>query len=757
MEEAKPRPGSPGDRSHTAAEKLRALRERASAALGDHRRRVEQIEAELSLRIQQLSDEFEAGSADAVQRASASQSEEIAALRRQVEEGRAKHEKFIEQLAAARRQLEAIQTQPCPACQDSAELLAATNDEARILRERLDAASKQHQEDQARHAKFTTQLAEARKAMADLQNESGDQTARLQTELQSAVEAMASAEERLAASSRDVEILHAECEVLQDRADQLEQELAVAETESTELRRRAEGLAAQLKQLQEHPQSAEPAVGDEAKQRELAGRLAAADAELTELRERASALEHDKKSIEDELGQAKTSQQKAEAALAAAEAEAASLRECMATVEQTQAAIDEELSSTVAGRNEALAAVESAKADIGKLRESFAALEFEKRTVEQEKRSLGADLATTAAARDELQAALDKAKQELTAAQALAEAGAATPELQAALDKAAAEAASQTAEIAKLHALLEAAEKQLAQQRETMAPRADLDSLQQKFDLALADVQKLKRENSSLREELSQRPEAGNEPSPELVAVRAERDALAQRVAELESAEAPAVDANLQQELEDLQRRFEMAVDDLREHKQENARLREQLAAKPAAAPAAGGAGGSMDWASQRARLMEQLEQEDGASADEPARKQERATIEGTIAITDRLIAEKEQELADLRSAHIARGNSDVIDRELERLLGADEKVAAERERLAALQTELEEKLRAAELEISLERAKLAREQAALKERLVDLQLAAPAGGGVEVEGGKRRRWLTALGLGDDEEDGAKK
>lgn len=757
MEEVKPRPGSPGDRSHAAAEKLRALRERASAALSDHRRRVEQIEAELSLRIQQLSDEFEAGSADAVQRAAASQSEEIAALRRQVEEGRAKHEKFIEQLAAARRQLEALQTQPCAACQDSAEQLAAANDEARILRERLDAAASQHREDQARQAKFTTQLAEARKAIADLQNESGDQTARLQAELQSAVEAMASAEERLGASSRDVEILHAECEVLQDRADQLEQDLVEAEAERTALRERAESLAAELKQAHEEQRSGATFGPDEAAESELAGRLAAAEAEVAELRERTEALEQEKQAVEGELAQARNARLRIEASLEAAEAETASLRECAFAVEQAQSAIDAELAEAIAAREESQAALDLAKSDVVKLRESAAALEFEKRSAEQASRALNADLAKAMTARDELQAALDDARRELNAANELAQAGAAAPELRRTLDKAAEDAAVRAAELAEVRSLLEQAESQLTLLRETMAPRTELDALQQKFDLALADVQKLKRENGSLREELAQRPEANDQESPELVAVRSERDALAHKVAELESAAAPAVDVSLQQEVEDLHRRFEMAVDDLRQHKHENARLREQLAAKPPAAAATGASSGSMDWASQRARLMEQLEQEDGGSANEPARRQERATIEGTIAITDRLIAEKEQELSDLRSATIARGNSDVIDRELERLLGADEKVAVERERLATLQAELEEKLRAAELEISLERAKLAREQAALKERLVDLQLAAPAGGGVEAEGGKRRRWLAALGLGEEEEEGRKK
>ena len=93
-------------------------------------------------------------------------------------------------------------------------------------------------------------------------------------------------------------------------------------------------------------------------------------------------------------------------------------------------------------------------------------------------------------------------------------------------------------------------------------------------DLALADVQKLKKENSALREELDSRPAASNEPSPELIALRSECETLTARVKELEKAVDPAAaTADSSQEMDDLRRRFEMAVDDVRQLKQENARL----------------------------------------------------------------------------------------------------------------------------------------------------------------------------------------
>jgi hypothetical protein len=154
------------------------------------------------------------------------------------------------------------------------------------------------------------------------------------------------------------------------------------------------------------------------------------------------------------------------------------------------------------------------------------------------------------------------------------------------------------------------------------------------------------------------------------------------------------------------------------------------------------------------------LEQEDGPI--DASRKKERASIESTIETTDRILAEKEREIADLLAARQSQDRCDRADdtaRDVEHVLNADELIAAERQRLAALQAEWEDKLRAAELEFSLERAKLAREQSALKERLFDLQKSeSQAGPAAEPVDHKqpRRRWLSALGLGEEGEEPTK-
>src|SRR6185369_588087 len=105
------------------------------------------------------------------------------------------------------------------------------------------------------------------------------------------------------------------------------------------------------------------------------------------------------------------------------------------------------------------------------------------------------------------------------------------------------------------------------------------DELQQKFDLALQDVQRLRARLAEVEQDLARRPESNQADSAELVALRAERDTLVARVEELEQRPATNIDPNVEQQFSDLQRRFELAVEDLREYKTKSAKLESQLAA----------------------------------------------------------------------------------------------------------------------------------------------------------------------------------
>src|SRR5690606_25612288 len=190
---------------------------------------------------------------------------------------------------------------------------------------------------------------------------------------------------------------------------------------------------------------------------------------------------------------------------------------------------------------------------------------------------------------------------------------------------------------------LQKAEERIAEL--TAAAEEELEQTRRKFELALADAQKLKRENAELEEELARRPETAENESPELVSLRVERDALAARISELEASPIQAIDEDSEQRFADLQRRFELAVEVLRHLKQENASLAEKLSSASQAGQQASAAGQAMDWQAQKARLLAALESEDADEQSEE-RRQELVTIEDTVSITDRVVAEKDLEIA---------------------------------------------------------------------------------------------------------------
>ncbi len=284
------------------------------------------------------------------------------------------------------------------------------------------------------------------------------------------------------------------------------------------------------------------------------------------------------------------------------------------------------------------------------------------------------------------------------------------------------------------------------------------DELRQKFELALQDVQRFRGRSAELEQELVRRPEANQADSAELIALRAERDALSERVDQLERRPATQIDPDTERQLSDLQRRFELAVEDVRELKTKNGELQSQLAA--AAKPSARATdGGSMDWESQKRRLLASLEDAGDGKAGSVG-SNERATIEGTIEMTDAVVAEKDREIAELKSqlAVAPGGNAtasiEVHDRKITELVDADEVIAEHRKRTAQLEREMEEKLRAAELELSIERAKMARQKAELDEWRADLESqrqANQASHQALPSGEPRRRWLSKLGLSSDE------
>jgi chromosome segregation ATPase len=244
-----------------------------------------------------------------------------------------------------------------------------------------------------------------------------------------------------------------------------------------------------------------------------------------------------------------------------------------------------------------------------------------------------------------------------------------------------------------------------------------------------------------------------------LVALRAERDALAQRVEELEQRPPAQLDPDAERQVGDLQRRFELAVEDVRELKTKNAQLESQLAAAGTQSVTRHDAG-AMDWESQKKRMLAALEVTT-AEEDDLARQQERVTIEGTIEITDSVVAEKDRLIAELEAqlqvAHARPAESDQDrSRKIDDLIDGDEVIAQHRQRCQQLERETEDKLRAAELELSVERAKMARQKVELEELRANLESQRQlleSNGSTLAPGAPKRRWLSKLGIDGKEKE----
>ena len=236
----------------------------------------------------------------------------------------------------------------------------------------------------------------------------------------------------------------------------------------------------------------------------------------------------------------------------------------------------------------------------------------------------------------------------------------------------------------------------------------------------------------------------------------AERESLLQRLAKAE--------ANLQntdaQTLADYQRRFELAIEDVRSLKRAKSELEEEVAALKASGMVRSSAisdGG--DWESQKRKLLASLESDDRGGA--PSEK-DRLTIESTIQITDEVVAQKDIEIAELK--RILEHQSDNIGSvsigaaAIAEMLDQDELIKQEREKLIKLQEEWRDKVRQSEIDISIERARVARQRAELDDKVSNYESERArqspendaAGSSDATKRPARGRWLARLGLKDD-------
>ncbi|MBU4397743.1 MAG: hypothetical protein KKE86_00265, partial [Planctomycetes bacterium] len=193
-------------------------------------------------------------------------------------------------------------------------------------------------------------------------------------------------------------------------------------------------------------------------------------------------------------------------------------------------------------------------------------------------------------------------------------------------------------------------------------------------------------------------------------------DALERHLQRLEEESAAAADGPAERGAgEDYRRRYEMALDDLRDLKAKHAELQRQLAqARSNTANRADGEptrNGILDWEAEKRRILDALE----TDFDQSDRQQrvERLKIEDVLQTTGKVIAEKDREIEELRRRLEEQDGDAKIETErsaaIDRVIDGDAVIRRERERLEQLQEQWREKLRQAEVELSVERAKLAR------------------------------------------------
>ena len=304
--------------------------------------------------------------------------------------------------------------------------------------------------------------------------------------------------------------------------------------------------------------------------------------------------------------------------------------------------------------------------------------------------------------------------------------------------------------------------------------QVEFDSLRQQCDdlkRQTAEIDALLEHSAELERQLAERP-ATADAGPELAALAAERDRLAAQLAEAQTRLAEAErrppsegdDGKLAEELADMQRRYQLAMEDVRETKKKNAELEKRLAAGGAQPSPAVAAGGGMDWEAQKRRLLAELEADEGQEGEESEEdRAERLKIRDVVAKTDAVLAAKEQEIEELKQLLDAQSNNigemAVGAQAIAEMLNQDEVVTAERERLVQLQKEWEEKLRQAEIDLSVQRAKIARERAEIEElqRQFKQQQAEHGDDGSPGDAKSKKpprgRWLTRLGLKEQDEE----
>ena len=295
-----------------------------------------------------------------------------------------------------------------------------------------------------------------------------------------------------------------------------------------------------------------------------------------------------------------------------------------------------------------------------------------------------------------------------------------------------------------------------AVERLEQGPREIAPEEQQLFD-RVATLEHELRQLQQLRKESEQ---ALDEATLMLGELEEERRILRERLdqAQGQGSAAPAAPTTAAEDTERLNRRLEMAMQEIRDLKQQNADLAEQSkqsgsSSRPVEVSTIG-----FDWESQKQRLLQQLSSSFDSS--DPVQAKEKLRCEEVIRTTDRVIAEKDREIADLRQQLAEQPDEQATQKQAatESVLSADDVIKTERARLVEIQSQWQDKLRQAEIEISIEKAKIARERLQMEEKMRLHTAQNPADGTPSTPGETktphRGRWLSRLGLSGENEKG---
>jgi len=329
-------------------------------------------------------------------------------------------------------------------------------------------------------------------------------------------------------------------------------------------------------------------------------------------------------------------------------------------------------------------------------------------------------------------------------------------------------------ELAALHDQLDRAQQEA--DSSLCLARGDQEELRQRLTQSRRQLESRNEEIAELKrtlQELSHRLAGGEDSDDsedlltELNDLREERRDLLDRLADAEVKAQHKINCADQEDYDELRRRFEMAVEDVREQKARTAQLEEKLRQQSRNADAVSDDADSMeglDWEAQKKRMMARLEAE--FDEDDEEEYADRMTMEGAIRITDEVVGRKDEEIASLKDTiaklEANRGrqptgeSSDAGESEPspEDWLEKDTLIQQERENLRKLQEKWKQKIREAEIDIAVERAKITRERAELDDRMAQTgpdETEVEIDAGNKSKKGNRGRWLTRLGLKDEE------